>query len=153
MPITIGNIGNDNISAAEADWISHFKVRHQLCFVHSQTGNVAAATVYLHGSVKSGTLRGFRARLEETAISTGSDRTVTIALARSTGGGAYTAESSIQFSQADAVRTFKTGTFSNATLSAGEVFRVTVTLAGSTGTAAAGLLVELFLDEGPMTSF
>ena len=155
MAVNITGITDTQVSAAVADQISHNKVKHESHSQLSQTGTTVAATQYIMGARQAGTLRSIRAIITETVISAGSDRTLTIDLQKSTGGAAFATvlTAVISFSESDTtVRTWKSGTFSNASFSADDCFKFVVALTGSTGTAALGLLVTLIADMAPSTS-
>lgn len=79
------------------------------------------------------------------AIATGGDRTVTVDLHKSTGAGAFATvlSSTIVFTNATVLRTATAAVISSASLVAGDILRVIVTVAGAAGAQATGLNVSL----------
>ena len=145
MAVSITGLGNANFSEASADWLEWRKVKHEKSYFHSQTGAVVAATEYvfaLYGA--TATIKGFRAQITE-AVATGADRTVTIDLAKSTGGGAFASilGGTIGFTNLSSLRAWSAATISNTALAAGDVLRITVAVAGAAGSQAQGLICAL----------
>jgi hypothetical protein len=97
----------------------------------------------------TGTVVAFEAVLVTKA--TAGDKTVTVDLQKSTGGGAFASilTAPISFSDASANLTALAATIGSAGLVAGDVLKIVVAAAGSTGTQALGLLVTLTQSETP----
>ena len=150
MAVNITGLGNANFSEASADWLEARKVKHERSAFHSQTGAVVAATEYVFALyAATATIKGFRAQITE-AVATGADRTVTIDLQKSTGGGAFASilGGTIGFTNLSSLRAWSAATVSNTALagggpSAGDVLKITVAVAGAAGSQAQGLLVAL----------
>lgn len=143
----IYNLTNTNI-AADAG-IRATKLEGEFNFTHSQTSTIAAATQYLRvirGG--EGTIVAIEAAITE-AIATGADRTVTIDLQKSTGGGAFATvlSSTIQFTNASTLRAVSAGTISTSGVVDGDILKVTVAVAGAAGAQATGLVVSVTLRE------
>lgn len=96
----------------------------------------------------TGTLVGLQATINGT-IATGTDRTVTVDLHKSTGGGAFATalSSTIEFDDASTLRTAVAAVFSNTSLVAGDMLRLVITVAGSDAAQAVGLFVGLVFEE------
>lgn len=112
---------------------------------------VAALTTDVH-IVKgtTATVVGLEAAICGT-IATGADRTVTIDLHKSTGAGAFATvlSSTIGFTDASVLRTAVAAVI-NATTGAlvdGDILRIIVTVAGSAGNQALGLVVTMTMEE------
>lgn len=125
-------------------------VRHQSVDVElfEAATAITAITKLLHivrGT--TGTILGFEAI--QVVDTTGADRTVTIDLKKSTGGGALATvlSSTIGFADGTAIYTPQAAVISNASLVDGDVLAAVVTVAGASGNAAKGLLVTLHMEE------
>lgn len=96
----------------------------------------------------NGKLLGFTAAINGT-IATGADRTVTVDLHKSTGAGAFATvlSSTIGFTNSSSLRTAVSGVFSSTSLVAGDCLRVIVTVAGSAGNQALGLVCSIQMRE------
>lgn len=123
--------------------IRHQSVDVELCPLGT---NVAAINKLLHIARAAGTLMGFEVAI--TGAMTG-DRTVTIDLQRSTGGGAFATvlTATIGLTSATVVRTATAGTINTTAVADGDIYQIVVTLGGSSGTLAQGLLATLHLEE------
>jgi hypothetical protein len=148
MP-SLFDIGNEAWTTETARRLAATKQTHEKSYFLSQTGAVVAATQYVFGlEGVAGTIKMFRARIEE-SVATGADRTVSIDLQKSTGGGAYATVLSgsppIQFTNLSALRAWSEATLAAATISQDDVLKITVAVAGAAGSQAAGLIVELDL--------
>lgn len=113
------------------------------------TATVTALTQTLGMAHASGTLIGFGAWVE--VVATGADRTITVDLKKSTGGGAYATvlSATVGFTNGSTIRTLVSGTISSASYVAGDIFQAVVTVAGSAGAQATGLTLKLIADENP----
>lgn len=133
--------------------LNDLKVQHRHSRTLSQdpSGAVVAAT-YGARTVKgaTGTIRGFRAAIFGT-IATGSDRTVTVDLQKSTGGGAFASvlSATLNFANTSTLYTVATASIGTTGVQAGDILEVLVTVAGSAGNQAKGLIVDLDLAETP----
>lgn len=137
-----GSIADAGVQAL-AD-IADTKVRHRNNFTLSQTGTVVAATQYLTIQKYTGAVLAIEAMITET-IATGADRTVTIDLAKSTGGAAFASilTSTIVFNNVSVLRTITEGVINTSGLVDGDVLRLTVAVAGAAGNQALGLVVTV----------
>jgi hypothetical protein len=104
---------------------------------------VTALTKTLGMAYAPGTLVDLDAWIE--VVATGADRTVTVDLHKSTGGGAYSTvlSGTIGFRNVSTVRVAVGATISTPAYVAGDIFRLVVTVAGSAGAQATGLTVRL----------
>ncbi|QGJ70609.1 Hypothetical protein PBC10988_23070 [Planctomycetales bacterium 10988] len=139
----------DREVAAAAD-IEYTKVQHVHAIGYQQDPGsaVVAETKLLHIARGSKVeLIGLKAVVITPA--TGADRTVTIDLQRSTGGGAFasvlTAE--LVFDDGATARTPVTAAIDSATLAENDLLQLVITVAGSADDQAEGLLVTLHLYE------
>lgn len=85
------------------------------------------------------------------AMTTG-DRTVTVDLQKSTGAGAFATIMStpVELNDTNAARLAVSGVIADVDLIAGDIIQVVVTLGGSSGTLAQGLLVSLTTRDRPI---
>jgi hypothetical protein len=143
-----GAITNAGVAANAA--IDDTKLKNRSDLVHSQSGTVAAATQYLKVMRAAGTVLLIEAAITET-IATGADRTITIDLAVSTGGGAFASilTGTIGFTNASVLRDLTTGSIASPTLVDGDILRLTVAVAGAAGNQALGLVVNVQVSESP----
>ncbi len=108
---------------------------------------VVALTQTLGMAHAAGTLQAFGAWIEVQA--TGSDRTVSVDLQKSTGGGAYATvlSSPVAIDHTTTIRILVTATISSATYVAGDIFRLVVAVSGSASAQATGLGYKLATQE------
>lgn len=145
-----GGITNTMIKAAAGINASKI-VRHQSIDneLFGPATTVTALTKDVHivrGA--TGTLVGFQAAING-AIATGADRTVTVELLKSTGGGSFSTvlSGTIDFTDASVLRTAVSAVISNTSLVAGDLLRITVAVAGAADNQAIGLLTTVTLEE------
>jgi hypothetical protein len=125
-------------------------VRHDAAeFVIDAATTIAATTRSVHivrGTV--GTLVAFKAAITG-AIATGSDRTVTVDLQKSTGGGAFATVLSapITFTHSSTLLTVSSATISTAPTAANDILAVVITVAGSASAQATGLHATATFEE------
>lgn len=126
--------------------------KSRLSFDYSQGNGAAVAaetgkTLHIVRGA-TGTIKAFQAAITGT-IATGGDRTVTIDLKKSTGGGAFASvlSATIVFNSSSTLLTVTAATISSAGLVAGDILEVTVAVAGVAGNQALGLAVTLTIDE------
>lgn len=141
----------DRMCAANMALAASKHIRHQSIDVElfGPSTTVAAVTRVLH------IVRGSQhvaLGLEATicgAIATGADRTVTIDLQKSTGGGAFASilSSTIQFTDASTLRTAIAAVIDSANLIAGDILQLVVTVAGAAGDQATGLNITYTFTE------
>ena len=150
VTVAIPQLGNDDLVAAAA--IESTKVVHQKT-VAVELAEAATAVVAIDKILcttnASGTLQAF----EGTVVTEGStDRTVTIDLHKSTGGGAFgtVLSSTIDMDNATVALVPVAGTITTATVAAGDVFKIGCTVAGASGSQAKGLVVTWIYDENPI---
>jgi hypothetical protein len=146
-----GSITNAAIQAAAA--LDPTKMNHRNTIptqLFGPTTTVTALTQWLY------TVHGATATLQYVlgmiaVQATGGDRTVTVDIQKSTGGGAFATIMSVtvNITNATVIRTAVNGTISNQSLVAGDILEAVVTVAGVAGAQAQGLIVTLVLDETP----
>lgn len=140
---------SDAAVGAGAD-IQDGKMRHRFTRQYAQApgANIAAATLNLH-IVRglTGTLLAVEAAL--TGVAPTTDRTASVDLQRGNAGGAFATmlSATIDFANGDALRTVKAGAIPSPALADGDILRVVVTVAGSTGTQPQGLVVTVTVME------
>lgn len=133
--------GGANINGAKVQSTLHFGAPA------SQHGTIVAATTYVLGGAgvrtANSTILYFSACIEE-AIATGNDRTVSVDLQKSTGGGAYATilSSPIQFTNSSVLYASLSAMLTNNTVTTNDRLRVVVAVAGAAGAQAQGLSVD-----------
>lgn len=142
-----GVVGNTEVESSADIAASKLEHQHALNYAQATGSNIASATVDLHILGDTGTVEAFEAVL--TGVAAGGDRTVTVDLHKSTGGAAFATilSGTISFSSSDSLRVIKAGTLSSSTLVDGDILRLVVTVAGSSGTQPQGLLVTTTIRE------
>lgn len=156
--MTVANIsftggGIRNADVASGAGIEATKIEHQQSIDRQLYAEgaavVALASELLHISQASGTIVGFEAII--TTQATGADRTVNVDLQKSTGGGAFASitTTDVEIDDTTVILTPVAAVISNTSLADGDILRAVVTVAGSAGAQAAGLLVTLTLREDP----
>ena len=152
VTIPSGTITDDDIEAGAG--IDASKLDHQYMLTHTQaTGtDVVAQTELVHIAWGDGELIGVFIVCD--AVPTGSnptsDKTVTVDVRKSTGGGASTTllELPIEIDSSDTNLVPIVATLiSDPSYSADDVISIVVTVAGSTGTQAKGLCVLVYVRE------
>lgn len=108
---------------------------------------IAAVSKLSHVAKAAGTIAAVRALVVTKA--TGADRTVNVDLQKSTGGGAFATvlSATIAFNNGSTNLAVVSATLASAAYVAGDVFKWIVTVAGSAGAQAAGLLAEAIFRE------
>lgn len=147
-----GCVDDDTVAAGAG--IDATKSTHQFsvdCELFDSTTTIANKTRLLHivrGS--TGTIVGFEAAVVTKA--TAGDKTVSVDLKKSTGGGAFATilTAPISFSDASSNLTAVAAAIASANLADGDLLCIVVTAAGSTGTQALGLLATLTMQEAPL---
>jgi hypothetical protein len=130
--------------------IAYSKLQHSFPLVYSQPNGTAvvAETRMLHVAKGDGALLSVEAAV--TTVATGADRTVTVDVQKSTGGGAFATmlsativldDDSVAFTP-EAATVSGTNTYSD-----GDILQVVVTVAGSADAQAQGLVVTTFVYE------
>lgn len=142
--------GLTNSSIAPNADIDPVKMRHRHRAVVSQATGTAilAANETIAIARGNGTLKSFRVVITG-AVATGGDRTVTVDLKKSTGAGAFATvlSGTVGFTNGSALLTVTAGTLSDTTVQAGDIFQVTVAVAGAAGNQAQGLCSALEWEE------
>lgn len=145
-----GCIDDDAIEAAAE--IGATKVVHQFPVTYQQpiASAVVAATAYLHIARGDGTIASLEAAVD--TVATGADRTVTIDLKKSTAGGAFASvlTGTLVHNDASTSRTATAATVNTTSYVDGDIFQLTVAVAGAAGNQALGLVVTLNLQESPL---
>lgn len=144
-----GQVTDDNIEPDAK--INASKVVHQFPVSYRQAPGsaVVADTVDLLITRGLGQLLQLTAAING-AIATGADRTVTIDLLKSTGAGAFASVLSgggIVLDDDSVLRTAEAATFSDDDHIAGDLYRLTVAVAGAAGAQGEGLIVTLWKTE------
>ena len=150
MTFSGGGIGPDNLlSGIPASKVIHQIPINQELFEASTT--VAALTKMLFIAGASGTLKAFEGITITPA--TGADRTVSVDLQKSTGGGAFATvlSTNIEMDDNTVARTVVSSVFNSTSFVDGDIFQAVVTVAGSAGNQAIGLLVTLLLNVNPVS--
>lgn len=101
---------------------------------------------------KGGELVGVEAAI--TTQATGGDRTVSVDVQKSTGGGAFATAltTPVAITNATAIRTAVAGVVSGSpTYVDGDIYQAVVTVAGAAGAQAAGLILTVTFDQHPNT--
>ena len=135
-------------AVAPAADINDTKLRHRYQPVVSQTGTVVADTRYLRIAQAAGTVLAVEAAITET-IATGADRTVTLDVQKSTGGGAFASilTTPLVFNNASALRTVSVAPIATPGLLDNDILRLTIAVAGVAGAQALGLVVNVVIAE------
>lgn len=151
LVIPPSSIDNAALRSGQNFDASKFEQQYKLNYNQVPGTAVVAATSDL-GIVRgaTGLVIGLSAALTGTAISGGSDRTITIDLQKSTGGAAFATLLSglLTLNASTVVRVAAAGSLiGSPTLVAGDLLRVVVALTGSTGTQGQGLVVSASIRE------
>lgn len=145
------NSVNDSKVIAGAN-IAASKVIHQFPISYAQAPGsaIVAATLDLHIFRTTGVLFTVEAAITG-AIATGGDRTVDVDVHWGDSGTSFaTALSSpIQFTNGSTLRAVSSATITTSAFGDGDLLRVVITVAGSAGAQAEGLLVTLTVQENP----
>jgi hypothetical protein len=149
MSLPPGAVTNASVAAnaaiASSKLVCQKTITQQLI---PETSPVTALTIDLASLVgAAGTLKDFNAWV--TTVATGADRTVTVDLQKSSGGGSYASicTTTIGFTNTSAALTLVAAVPTSFGLLAGDLLRAVVTVAGSAGAQALGLSVTLRYDE------
>ena len=146
------SIKNAHISGDTSDRIAAAKVVHQYTLdeeLAEQATTVTAVERLIH------IVRGATATLEavEAIVVTAptGDYTVTVDLQKSTGGGAFATvlSATMQFSSSSTALTPVVASLSSTSLVDGDVLKLVVTVSGTTGAQAKGLLASVTITEQP----
>jgi len=147
-------VANANVQPAAA--IDSSKLIHRFSLSRELfapgTTIIAVAAALWHVARKGGNVVGIEAAI--TTAATGADRTVTVDLQKSTGGGAFATmlTTTVNITNATAIRTAVAGVVSGAgAFIDGDILQVTVAVAGAAGAQAAGLVVTVDVDQNPNT--
>lgn len=136
------NCITDNSVIAAAN-IAATKLEHQhaLTVQQSPGSAIVAATTYLKIIRAPGSVASLDVIV--TTAATGADRTVTVDLQKSTGGGAFASVLSavVTLNNTSVAKTVYSGSISSASLVAGDILQLVVAVAGSAGAQAQGLQV------------
>ena len=152
IDFTGGGIRNSDIgtgAAIAATKLEHqFSIDRQLYAEGTEIVALASELLHIvHGT--SGEVVAFEGAIFTQA--TGADRTVDVALQKSTGAGAFATimTTNVEITNTTAVRTPVAAVVSNTALVDGDILRAVVTVAGSADAQAEGLLITLTLREDP----
>jgi hypothetical protein len=142
-------VDNDAVAADAA--VEDTKLIHRFPLRYGQEpgANVVAATVDLHIVQQPGFVRSIEAAL--TGVVPDGDRTVTIQLQNGDAGGAFASilSAALVLDSGNALRTPEAGTITTPAIADGDILRVTVAVAGSTGAQPQGLIITVQVAEQP----
>lgn len=143
LSIPSGTLTNAGVAADAA--IAESKLVHMINVPQELYGpavTVAALTKLAYIGKGVGTITAVRACVITPAND--ASRTVTVDLQKSTAGGAFATilSGTVGFTNGSTARTLVAGTISSASYAAGDLFQWVVTVAGGSGTQAAGLLAD-----------
>jgi len=146
-----GCIGDDEIQSNAG--IAASKIVHQFDLNYTQVpGTAVVAATHDLRIVKGATavVAAIEAAITGT-IATGADRTVNVDLQKGNAGSAFATilTGTIEFDNADALRTPTAGAIASPNLVDGDILRVVITVAGAAGNQADGLIVSVTLQEDP----
>lgn len=152
LDVPAGAIGNAEISTSVAERIAAAKLVHQFPASARQVHgtDVVARTEIIHIAKGAGTVAEFSAAV--TAIAAEGDKSLTVDLQKSTGGGAFATllAAPIAIDASEAALTKYTATLVvSPTYVAGDLLAVVVTVAGSEETQSQGLAAVAMLQENP----
>ena len=147
-----GSVGNTAIPALAA--IDASKLIHRFDLSYTQVPGTAVVTEtrdlrILRGA--TGTVAAVEAAITG-AIATGGDRTVTIDVQKGNSATAFTTilTATLSFTSSSVLRTVSAATISVPAVLDNDILRVVVTVAGSAGAQAQGLIVTVTLEEAPV---
>lgn len=150
MTIPSGSVTDSSIAANAG--VQRTKVVQQFALNHYQTTGTAvvAATQDIHIARAAGTVVAVEAAVTG-AIATGGDRTVTIDVLKSTGAAAFATilSAALVLDNTNVLRTLEAATVNSAAYVDGDLFRITVAVAGAAGNQAQGLIVTVTMGENP----
>lgn len=149
VELPVGSVTNDAVE--EDAGIEASKLEGEYHLSHYQTtGTAVVAAVQDVFIVRgaTGTIVSIEAAITG-AIATGADRTVTVDLHRSTGGGAFATvlSATIVLDDDSVLRVAEAGTISSDSLLDGDILRIVVTVAGAAGNQGQGLVVTVHIRE------
>lgn len=150
ISLSSGAVTNSSVVANAG--IERTKVVQQLQLPYAQApgSDIATATLDLYLARAAGTVVSVEAAV--TGVAATGDRSVTVDVHKSTGGGAFATilSAPITLDIANALRVLEAGTVSSAAYVDGDLFRMIVTqVAGTTGTRPQGLIVTTTIGENP----
>lgn len=151
MEAPANSVGNNAIQGDAG--IEATKVVHRFTVEYNKQvpgTAIVADTIGIHIARAVGKIREIEAAIIG-AIATDVSRTVDIDLKKSTLTGAFASimSSTIQFTNASALRTVTTGSINSEDFIAGDIFELTVAVAGGAGSQAQGLIVTITVEEEP----
>lgn len=151
-PVTVPGGSWDNEDIAGDAGIETSKMLHRHAVQYGQAGgaDVAAATVYVHIAKAAGTVHSLRVATNQKPTG---DRTFTVDVQKSTGGGAFatilTGVVTINASSTDRVPAAGVLDAGEIEYDEDDIFRVVIALGGSTGNHAQGMIVSIRFNEEP----
>jgi hypothetical protein len=144
-----GSVGNAAVSAAVGDRIDADKLIHKFSARYSQPNDidVTAESATIHVAHAAGQIDAVRYAV--TGAAPTGDRVVSLDLKRSSGGGSYSSilASSMIINSASTANSALLASISNASYVANDIFEVQASLAGSSGTQAQGVIVDVLFRE------
>ena len=146
-----GGIKNSDI-ATGAGLAANKLVHQKTLSVELAEGSTACAAIekILFIASAAGTLQSFEAAV--VTGPTGADRTVTVDLERGQAGGSFSTvlSTTVNIVDATADLTPVVAVISNTTVADGDIYNLKVSVAGSAGNQAKGLIATLIMDETPI---
>lgn len=148
LKLPTGAVSDASVSAGAA--ISAPKLVHVISKTYQQNQNAAvvADTQYAH-IVNGATCTVYAVNAAVDTVATGADRTVTVDLQRSTAGGAFASilTTPLVLNNANVARTMVSAALATTTLTQKDLLKWVISVAGSAGNQASGLVVEAILYE------
>lgn len=146
----VGSIANAGIAAAAGVDASKVIHQHALHYAQAPGTAIVAGTLDLHVARGAGEIVSVEAAIAG-AIATGGDRQVSIALQRSTAGGAFATvlTAPLVLDNANVLYVPEAAIVADADYVAGDLLRLTVAVAGAAGAQGQGLIVTVAIREEP----
>ncbi len=149
--VELPGLTNKDIGAGAA--IAANKSIHQKT-VSVELAEAASAVVAIDKLIASAVASGTLQAIEGTIVvqATGADRTVTVDLHRSTGGGSFATvlSTTVDITDSTTILVPTAGVISTATVADGDIYKLVCTVAGGASAQAKGLVVTLVFDESPI---
>ena len=149
--VELPGLTNKDIGAGAA--IAANKSIHQKT-VSVELAEAASAVVAIDKLIASAVASGTLQAIEGTIVvqATGADRTVTVDLHRSTGGGSFATvlSTTVDITDSTTLLVPTAGVISTATVADGDIYKLVCTVAGGASAQAKGLVVTLVFDESPI---
>lgn len=150
--ITVGSVGDVSVSSDPTQRISADKVTHQFLICKEAVDPataITAVTKFLGQFNAAGVIDNIDATIFVQA--TGSDRTVSVDIQKSTGGGAFATilTAPIAITHTTTILTALAASLASASVVAGDILQLVATVAGSAGAQAQGLGITITARQQP----